>query len=104
MHTFVHADIQEVKAGPFAFLIPLYGPQSNGVMVSLILCLVTTIALAAATAVGHGILVCAFVKCMFTHTVTASYFSLYFSLSIAMIYQKKVKYVCSNNVHMSGML
>ena len=53
----MYAVIERAKSGPFAFLIPLYGSQSNGVMLSLILCLVSTIVLAATTAVTHGILV-----------------------------------------------
>ena len=51
------AVIERTKSGPFAFLIPLYGSQSNGVMLSLVLCLVTTIVLIATTALTHGILV-----------------------------------------------
>ena len=55
---FAVAAIQQYKAGPFAYLVSLYGPQSHGMMLSLFLCLITTIILSATTAVTHVVLVC----------------------------------------------
>ena len=49
--------IEALRTWKFWYLAPVYGEQTDGIAVALIMCLTTTVVLIVTTATGHGILV-----------------------------------------------
>lgn len=58
IHISFYAVVHKKTVRMFGFLTPIYGEQTDAIMVAMIACLVATAVLLLTTAAGHGVLVC----------------------------------------------